>query len=217
MKKGHFLCVLFILHSVFFLCPGFPPLAQGAERSSPIRHIQNSYIDIQNSRKALADVIAFMNSRPDLFPESPPEKQRVLSREDRVTVWQTWQRFLDPMVALALLEQQYAALEKADIDSLKEELFYVNYAIFLCQYRYALAFIQIVENDPGLHRILNDPVPEIGLPGGTYSDLKFDFLNIAKGARFARLDLEYVNGGQSPPETLAQGIREDRDFIWEAG
>ena len=217
MTKPHFLWAALILLTLIFIWPNPPLPAQTPEQPSLLDRIQRSYADIVHSREALAGIISFMESRPDLFPKTSAKARPMLSREERMTVWHTWQRFLDHMVALAFLEQQYAALQEKEIEIAEKELFLGRYAIFLSQYRYALAFIQIAEEDPNLNTLLNDPVPEIGLPENTYSRLKSEFLNVVKGTRFARLDLEYQYGGLSPPEPIARGIEADRAFIWEMG
>ncbi len=217
MTKPHFLWAALILLTLIFIWPNPPLPAQTLGQPSLLDRIQRSYADIAHSREALAGIISFMESRPDLFPKTSAKARPMLSREERMTVWHTWQRFLDHMVALAFLEQQYAALQEKEIDIAEKDLFLGTYAIFLSQYRYALAFIRIAEEDPNLNTLLNDPVPEIGLPGNTYSRLKSEFLNVVKGTRFARLDLKYQYGDFSPPEPIARGIEADRAFIWETG
>jgi len=172
---------------------------------------------IQHSREGLGNITAYMNAQPELFPKDNPKEARFLDRSQRMALWQTWQAFLDHMLALDLLGQRYSALQKYKTGIPRERLFYVTYAIFLAQYRYALDFINIAERDPDLHILLNEPVPEIGLPRGTYSDLKFEFLNVQKGTEFAWMDVTYRFYDDSAPKALAGGIEEDRRLIWEAG
>jgi hypothetical protein len=77
-------------------------------------------------------------------------------------------------------------------------------------------FINLAEKNPALHIILNEPVPEIGLPENTYVDLKFRFLNVLRGAEFVRLNLLY-NYYSSGKGLLAEEINEDSQAIWQAG
>ena len=213
MKKG-----LQILLALFlFSLPDISLPAGKSEPASLMERIARDCAAIRHSREGLAGIIAFMNAHPDLFHRADLKESRLLTRPQRMAVWQTWQTFLDHMLALDLLGQHYATLQKQKGDIPKKSLFYVTYAIFLAQYRYALDFIKIAESDPDLHTLLNDPVPELGLPAGTYSDLKFEFLNVQKGTEFAWMDFIYSFYGKSPPKALASGIDEDRKLIWEAG
>ena len=213
MKKG--LCILLVL--LFFSLPDTPLSAGKSNPASLIERIARDYPAIQHSREGLAGTIVFMDTHPELFHKADPKKNQLLTRPQRMAIWQTWQTFLDHMLALDLLGQHYASLQKQKGEIPKNPLFYVTYAIFLAQYRHALDFIRIAERDPDLHTLLNEPVPELGLPRGTYSDLKFEFLNVQKGTEFAWMDFIYSFYGKSPPKALAGGIEEDRKFIWEAG
>ena len=213
MKKG--LCIFLVL--VFFSLPHTPLSAGKSDPASLLERIAGDYPAIRHSREGLAGIIVFMDAHPDLFHKADPKRNRLLTRPQRLAIWQTWQTFLDHMLALDLLGQHYASLQKQAGEVSKKLLFYVTYAIFLAQYRHALDFIMIAERDPDLHTLLNEPVPEIGLPAGTYSNLKFEFLNVQKGTEFAWMDFIYSFYGKSPPKTLEGGIEEDRKLIWEAG
>src|SRR5947209_1576449 len=58
-------------------------------------------------RDGLRQVIGYMDSRKDLFPIQPVKDSRLLRREEKEIVWNTWQRFLDYMLALDSLEQYH--------------------------------------------------------------------------------------------------------------
>jgi hypothetical protein len=68
-----------------------------------------------------------------------------------------------------------------------------------------------------MHTVLNEPVPELGLPERTYARLKFRFLNILRGAEFARLDVIYGLYGADPELLLTPGLEADRQALWQAG
>ena len=55
------------------------------------------YVQIQ--REGLRAVISYVESRPDLFPTERSKESRLLRREEKEVVWNTWQRFLDYVVA----------------------------------------------------------------------------------------------------------------------
>jgi hypothetical protein len=209
--KGILLILLVLLLPAF---PYSPLFAKGSGEGNITKRMERDCFAIQRSREGLANIISFMNLHGELFPKENPKDARFLDRSQRRTILRTWKAFLDHMVALDLLGQRYSALKKDKETTSKKRLFYVTYAIFLAQYRYALDFIKIAEGNPDLHTLLNEPVPEIGLPRGVYSDLKFEFLNVQKGVEFAWMDVLYRFYGDSEPGALARGIGEDRRLIW---
>ncbi|MEN8147139.1 MAG: YiiX/YebB-like N1pC/P60 family cysteine hydrolase, partial [Campylobacterota bacterium] len=93
----------------------------------------------------------------------------------------------------------------------------IRYAAFLTQYRYAMEYIALMENDPGMHTMLNETVPELGLQKDRYKALKFRFLNVITGIEFARLDALYRLRAKGAPSALAVGIEEDSRAIWKKG
>jgi len=171
---------------------------------------------VELHRDGLRAVIRYMDSRDDLFPQVKVLEPRLLPREEKEAVWNTWQRFLDYMVALQSLEQyheQFLKLKGTD----KEDSFLIGYAALLARYRAALEFIERADRNPELHKVLNDPVPELGLPGGTYASLKFKHLNIAIATQFAAREavLKTFSGERQP--TLRKDILEDAASLWHAG
>src|SRR5689334_18237699 len=139
---------------------------------------------VQLHRHGLREVIQYMDAHDELFPRVKVQEARLLRRDEKEAVWNTWQRFLDYIVALQSLEQyheQFLKLKGTD----KEDSFLIGYAALLIRYRAALEFIERADRNPELHKVLNDPVPELGLPGGTYASLKFQHLNIGIATQFA--------------------------------
>jgi hypothetical protein len=171
---------------------------------------------IRVTRQGMNDVISFMPSRSDVFPPVRLAKKRLLSRAQRQVALQTWQTFLDQVLVLDVLGGKYSKAYSAAEGAAKKQSFILSYAAFLAQYRYAMDFINLAEKNPALHIILNEPVPEIGLPENTYVDLKFRFLNVLRGAEFVRLNLLY-NYYSSGKGLLAEEINEDSQAIWQAG
>jgi hypothetical protein len=127
----------------------------------------------QVEREGLRSVISYMESHPDLFPANQPRTSRLVRREEKEIVWNTWQRFLDYIVALDPIEQYHAQFYRLK-GAAKENSFLIGYAAILAKYRAALEFIERVEHDPELDKVLNDAVPELALPAGTYAKLKFN-------------------------------------------
>jgi hypothetical protein len=171
---------------------------------------------VQVHRQGLRSVITFVRSRPDLFPASRLKESRLLRREEKEVVWTTWQRFLDYVVALDSTERYHARFLRLKGDA-REDSFLIGYAALLAQYRAALEFVERAENHAELDKILNEPVPEIGLPAGTYAKLKVRFLNVAIATEFAAREavLPTFTGDRQP--ALGAAIREDAAQVWAAG
>jgi permuted papain-like amidase YaeF/Yiix C92 family enzyme len=171
---------------------------------------------IQVQRPGLRSVISYMESRPDVFPANRPKTSRLLRREEKEIAWNTWERFLDYIVALDSIEQYHAQFYRLK-GAAKEESFLIDYAAMLAKYRAALEFIERAEHNPELDKVLNDPVPELGLPAGTYAKLKFKYLNVAIATDFAAREvLMKTFSGDRQPE-LRKSIRSDADYIWRVG
>jgi hypothetical protein len=167
-------------------------------------------------RDGLANVLSFMRSRPDLFPVAALSEPRVLVRADREAVWGAWKSFLDYLLALDALGQYHQAFFRLSGQA-AERSFLVAYGGFLAQYRHALAFIALAENDPSMDALLNEAVSELGLPKETYAKLKFRFLHLGRGTEFVALEAMYLTkGGDNEPDIRA-GIAADREIIWRMG
>jgi hypothetical protein len=186
------------------------PKAELAER------LQGDARAVQVQRQGLRAVLSYVESRPDIFPAEQPNESRLLRREEKEIVWNTWQRFLDYIVALDSVEQYHAPFYRLR-GAAKEDSFLIGYAAMLAKYRAAMKFIEHCERNPELDKVLNDPVPELGLPAGTYAKLKFKYLNVAIATDFAaRQVLMKTFSGDRWPE-LRKAIRSDADYIWRVG
>lgn len=166
-------------------------------------------------RHGLKSVTEFLATQPGLFPAQPSGTDRLLRREDKEIVWGAWQRFLDLAIALDSLERAHRPWPGA-APGLQAENTLIKQAAFLAQYRGALDFIARVDHNPALDKILNEPVPELGLPGGTYARLKLEFLNPAIATEFAARRL-VSSGLLSGSAALNEAIREDATALWSAG
>lgn len=178
--------------------------------------LQGDMRAVQVQRDGLRSVISYMSSRPDLFPAESPRESRLLRREEKEVVWSTWQRFLDHCVALDSLERYHAQFYRLK-DEAKEDSFLIGYAAMLGKYRAAMEFIDRVENNPELDKVLNDPVPELGLPAGTYAKLKFKYLNVAIATEFAAREVLMKTFPGNRREDLRKAIRADAGYVWSAG
>jgi hypothetical protein len=167
-------------------------------------------------RNGLRTTLDFVSAHPELFPAEKVKEPRVLERADREAVWSAWKSFLDYTLALDTLgryHRHYYRLRGAEED----RSFLVAYAAFLAQYRAALEFIDRSEHDRNLDTLLNEPVPELGLPKGTYAKIKLRFLNAGRGAEFVALEAIYKTRAGNDEPAVRGGIDEDRKAIWRMG
>jgi hypothetical protein len=168
-------------------------------------------------RSGLEGALAFVRSRTDLFPEKKPDKPRLLSRQQREAVWNTWQSLLDYYLALDSLGKYHSAFHKLGTRDQRERSFLVTYSAFLTQYRIALDFIDRIEKNPDLDTLLNEPVTELGLPKRTYARFKLRFLNPVRATEFVALGaVNQLYGGDSYPE-VRKAADADRAGIWKMG
>jgi hypothetical protein len=167
-------------------------------------------------REGLTGIVAYMATRPDLFPPRQPSN-RVLTSAEKQEARDLWSRFLDYQLMLEASWQRLDEERNGKPEDITRRA--TRYAAFLTRYRYALEFIRLADADPAVRIVLNEPVPEIGLPERGYADFKYRFLHVAIAGRFALLSAEYANAlkkqdGKTPLDRL---IREDEKYLWRAG
>jgi len=179
--------------------------------------LRNDAQAVEVERHGLREVISYVEAHPDLFPAQPPPGLRLLRREQKEAVWSTWQRLLDYVVALDGIEDYHRPFMRLKDEDAREDSFLIGRAAMLAKYRAVLEFTDRTENDSELHKVLNEPVPELGLPGGTYAKLKFKYLNGGMGTRFAARELVAKTFSGERQAELSRGIVEDADAIWKAG
>jgi hypothetical protein len=80
-----------------------------------------------------------------------------------------------------------------------------------------LELLDRLDRNPDLQPGLNEPVPELGSPKGTYARMRFRFLNTGRGTEFAALGLIDEDTRRAAPPALAAGIAEDRAALWRYG
>jgi hypothetical protein len=172
---------------------------------------------IVNTRKAFEQMQSYMHQRKNLFIQKKTFTKSLTSREQRQEIWLFWQGFLDRIIMLDMLGGKYEQRYKNSNGEAKKENYRVAYSVFLLQYRYAVEIISTLENDPAMHTILNEPVPELGLDKNTYKKLKFRFLNAARAGEFTRLGLLYNFYGKNDDLVLTEGIESDAAELWKLG
>jgi hypothetical protein len=165
-------------------------------------------------RDGLLAATKFLRQQTNLFPDN---STNVLpSREDKEILWLTWMNYLDYLLALDALDHYHSDWLRLSGEQRKQS-FDLSHAAFLAKYRAALDFIAAIEKNPVLDTVLNEPVPELGLPAGTYAKLKFRYLNIATATDFGAQAVLYPTMSSVAPEALQQAIATDNAAILKAG
>jgi hypothetical protein len=197
-------------------CITIPPGARAATNAAFQKRIADDTRAFGIARDNLRRAADFARSRPDLF--SPPKEKRheLLPRTEKMAVWTTWSSLLDSLAALDAIRRQSGKFDLFQDKERRNATFALNNAAFLACYRYALEFISLADRNPLLDTLLDEAVPELGIPAGTYSRVKFRFLNVAVASEFAALqtiDTAYRNGGKE----LRSAIDEDSTVVWKMG
>lgn len=167
-------------------------------------------------RTGLSNVMAFVDTQTELFPIAKPKEVRLLRREEKEVVWQTWQRFLDYTLVLDSTERYHGDWWRLKGEA-REDSFLISYAAMLANYRAALEFIRAAELNPELDKVLNDAVPELGLPAGMYAKLKFQNLNVRIATEFAASEVTMKTFMDGRLPELRAAIQSDAAYIWKAG
>lgn len=167
-------------------------------------------------RSNLQQTASFARSRPELFNPPRQKKHDLLSREDKLAIWSSWSGVLDSIAGLDNLRREHRKFDLFHDKERRNTSFAIANAAFLAGYRHALEFIALADSNPGLDTVLNEAVPELGIPAGTFARFKFRFLNVAIASEFAALQVIAKSYGAGPEE-LHVAIDEDRRLIWQMG
>ena len=195
-------------------CGCYPVTAQAADSQDGL---SNEVMLILKMRTGLASITDYMAHRPDLFSPQKPAQLRALNAVQRQEVLDLWSRFLDYQLMLDSIWQRLREDPTSDIAQHDRAWQRVAYSAFLARYRHALDFIALSDADPALRVALNEPLPELGLPAGSYADFKFRFLNAAIATEFAALSANHRRDRDDDTDALTQALRSDERRIWQAG
>lgn len=168
-------------------------------------------------RDGLADILAYVDARPEVFRPEVEGQAHVPAPAARDELRNTWKAVLDYSLALESIQQYHKDFLLLDGKAEREDSFLVFYAAFLAQYRFALDFLQRLDGHPTADVILNEAVPELGLHERTFAAYKYRFLHLGIATEFAsgEVILETFRRGRRP--ALRAVIAEDSAAIWRQG
>lgn len=168
-------------------------------------------------RAGLDRTVAFVRSRPDLFPQTTQGTSRAYSADEREQIRQTWRVFLDYQMALDSVGRYHRDFNDLS-GTARNDSFVITYAAFLAQYRFGLEFLEATRFQPAVAVILNEPVPELGLEGDSYAQFRYRYLHLGRATEFAALSGIYeVLPGRRLSGEYMQAIPTDQEYLWSAG
>ncbi|MGI9590929.1 MAG: hypothetical protein ACR2P8_06145, partial [Myxococcota bacterium] len=171
---------------------------------------------IAQQRAGLARILAAMDANPGLVPKQKLEEPRMLRPDQRKAVLALWAEFGDRVITLEML-----ALAHAETDGLprreRRARLALHRAAFYASYRHAMDWIERVERDPGLPRLLDEAHPDAGSVESSYSRLKYRYLHVGRASEFAALEALHRTWGRPGAEALRAGAKEDASQIWRRG
>ena len=180
------------------------------------RRLASDLKAVEIYRDGLETTTSFAVGRTNLFTKTKLSDGTLPVRNDKESLWQAWKSYLDYYMALDAIERyHHDALLLSGKQ--RQQSFAIGYAAFLAKYRFGLELIDAAKTNPLLDTILNDAVPELGLPAGTYGKMKFRLLNVAIATEFAAKEVLYKTMKDGAPENLAKTIDTDSSFIWRMG
>ncbi len=146
----------------------------------------------------------------------PIAKNQIWSRERRDLARQTWAVWTDYVLGLESISHFHRTFEELPTNS-RSRSFQLHHAAFLAQYRTALDLLDRMHDDPSFDVVLNEAMPQSGLPENTLAGFKFRFLHISIAARFVTLGA--LNNAHSDgfTDALRLVVDEDRARIWHHG
>jgi hypothetical protein len=165
---------------------------------------------VLRARAGLAEVIAFLRSRPALLD---PRRRDLLTRDEKLALWGAWASALDHATVLDALRGGLVAWSRADGDRAARDL---ARAAFLASYARGLELVALVDPSRAASVVLDEAGPELGLPAGTWRRYRLHQLNAGRATEFAALEAA-ARGDPAPAGPLGAAIAADRAVIWAMG
>lgn len=205
---------VFILAACLMLTPGCGSLKTVTEQEKLIQ--QRQLMDMESLvvyRNGLQSIAAYIASRNDIFPEEKNTMLPVQSREELRNLWKSICDYYLAIDSICLMYRDFSDMP----ENVSSGAFNICRAAMLFEYRFAMDFIAVAERAPDIDTMLNEPMPDTGLPAGTYKKFKFRFLNVAMAGEFAAY--EALSGFYEKPGSrrLKKSMSADSNAIWKMG
>lgn len=136
MLKNLLLIVVMIFSPVYSLAQSLPDPAFQKRVASDIK-------SFGILRSNLKQAYGFARSRPDLFSPARDKKNALLSREEKLAIWNTWSSVLDGIAGLDGIRREHKKFNLFQDSERRNASFAIANASFLAGYRHALEFIAL--------------------------------------------------------------------------
>ncbi len=209
-------CILFL---GMLICISIAPRADAATDGAFQKRISTAGHALGITRAGLQRAVDFARSRPDLFSRPNNSKNHLLTRQEKLAIWNTWSSVLDGVAALDAIRSEWKGFYAGQDEYRRDVAFALNHAAFLAGYRFAMEFIDVADKNPALNTILDEAVSELGLTAGSFSNFKFRFLNVAMATEFSALQVieKHYAKDRVVSAELSTMIEDDSNFIWNMG
>jgi hypothetical protein len=165
-------------------------------------------------REGLRSVLAYVAGTPEFF--RPEAKGAVPASEVREALRETWAAYLDYHLALESIGGAHRGFADRG-EGERAGSFAVYYAAFLAQYRGALELLSHLDGHAAAYVLLDEPLPELGLPERTFARFRFRYLNAGRATEFAALAVADAAMKSPRPGGLGEAMAEDAAAIWAMG
>lgn len=165
---------------------------------------------VLRARAGLRAVADYLRARPRLLDG---RRKDLLTRDEKLELWGAWATALDHATVLEALRGDPADFAKPGRD---RRTLALARAAFLASYRAGLDLIALVDRSAAAARVLDEEVPELGLPAGTFSAYKLLHLNAVRASQFAAIEALRARARAASAE-LRRAVEEDRKAIWRMG
>ena len=172
---------------------------------------------LKRCRRSMSAVLDYLSTRSDLFAQPGAAAHHLPMHSTREDLVSAWASFQDTLTALDAIAAVHAHFRQLATPAQQRTSFHLYRAAIYTGYRFALDLLALLERNPALDTILNEPSPEMGLAAGSYARFKYRYLNVLQAATFAGFEALAEYFGPAGDSDLADAVESDRRRIWDAG
>ncbi|MCJ8311402.1 MAG: hypothetical protein HRU38_14335 [Saccharospirillaceae bacterium] len=159
-------------------------------------------------------IIALLELNSTEFNNNKQVKTQLLSKDQKIQTLQLWQCFAETIFVIESIVNETSGNYILNSTE-KRNTFYLQLISFLSAYRFALQFIEIIEQETSLVKLLEQKNLNLGLGESAYKRFKFHFLNVKMATRFHALILIYKSNSEYLDESLEKMYKEDKTIIYD--
>lgn len=201
--------------SLLLLIPTAEATSPAAEATTTVQ--QQQLDAVRRYRRGIDNILSWMDSRPDLFPDQAATQDHLPVATDKQLVRDLWSRMLDYYLALDTLARQHEHFYLERDETRRRHGLLIRFGAWLAGYRGALEFLARVDNSPHWDTVLNESVPSLGIGRNSFQDFKYRYLHLAAGTEFVTLYSLYRLSFRDDDHDLATELRQDAQRVLEFG